>query len=88
MLYIEVRINDNKTLTDMTIQNITDRNFYQGQLTELNPSVESDREEAFHYVIGLEEVLEEMEFQKSPSFQLEEMNTLIDNFNQKFGWGK
>ena len=72
----------------MTIQNITDRNFYQNELTELNPSVESDREEAFHYVIGLQEVLEEMKFQNSPSFQVKEMNNLIDSFNQKFGWGK
>ena len=72
----------------MTIQNITDRNFYQNELTELNPSVESDREEAFHYVIGLEEVLEEMKFQKSPSFQVKEMSNLIDTFNKKFGWGK
>ena len=72
----------------MTIQNITDRNFYQNELTELNPSVESDREEAFHYVIGLQEVLEEMKFQKSPSFQVKEMSNLIDTFNKKFGWGK
>ena len=72
----------------MTIQNITDRNFYQNELTELNSSVESDREEAFHYVIGLEEVLEEMKFQKSPSFQVKEMSNLIDTFNKKFGWGK
>ena len=72
----------------MTIQNITDRNFYRNELTELNPSVESDREEAFHYVIGLQEVLEEMIFQGSPSFQVKAMNNLIDSFNQKFGWGK
>ena len=72
----------------MTIQNITDRNFYQNELTELNPSVESDREEAFHYVVGLQEVLGEMKFQQSPSFQVKEMNDLIDSFNQKFGWGK
>ena len=78
--------NNNKLFTDMTIQNITDRNFYQNELTELNPSVESDREEAFHYVIGLQEVLEEMKFQKSPSFQVEEMGDLIAGFNQKFGW--
>ena len=70
----------------MTIQNITDRNFYQNQLTALNPFLESDREEAFHYVIGLQEVLEEMKFQKSPSFQVEEMGDLIAGFNQKFGW--
>ena len=70
----------------MTIQNITDRNFYRNELTELNPSVESDRKEAFHYVIGLQEVLEEMRFQKSPSFQVEEMGDLIAGFNQKFGW--